>query len=87
MEVSAEPFVFELSGPVTYFGIRFRIPGQQSLMATPLGDWNNDEHTIHSIELLADAILNPVYMSGTGSYFHSTPPIYFSYIAGTDKTH
>lgn len=60
---SAEPFVFELSGPVTYFGIRFRILGQQSLMNAPLGEWNNDEHTIHSTELLADAILNPVYAS------------------------
>lgn len=86
---SAEPFVFELNGPVTYFGIRFRILGQHSLMTAPLGEWNDHEHTIHSTELLADAILNPVYACLTqkatfARRCQQVTPVLLSHITSTD---
>jgi AraC-like DNA-binding protein len=31
--------VFEFEGPVSYFGIRFRILGQQGLISAPVGEW------------------------------------------------
>lgn len=33
--------VFQMSGPVSYFGIRFRVLAQQGLTAVPVGDWGD----------------------------------------------
>jgi AraC-like DNA-binding protein len=44
--------VFELTGPVTYFGIRFRILGHQGLITTPLGEWNRDTDFIDSKDIV-----------------------------------
>ena len=33
------PAIFEMTGPVTYFGVRFRVLGQQWLTPTPVGEW------------------------------------------------
>lgn len=32
--------VFDFVGPVSYFGIRFRVLGHEGLISTPLGEWN-----------------------------------------------
>lgn len=53
--------VFELTGPVSYFGIRFRILGHQALITAPLGDWGAINHEIRSSELLPSSLLNAVY--------------------------
>lgn len=34
------PAIFEMNGPVSYFGIRFRVLAQQWLAALPVGEWN-----------------------------------------------
>lgn len=53
--------VFELTGPVSYFGVRFRILGHQGLIAAPLGEWGAVNHEIRSAELLPSSLLNAVY--------------------------
>ena len=36
----ATPTIFEMDGPVSYFGIRFRVLAQQWLTALPVSEWN-----------------------------------------------
>jgi AraC-like DNA-binding protein len=49
--------VFDMVGPVTYFGIRFRPLGYQGLISDPIGAWNNTEHIIDARDLLSEQIL------------------------------
>ncbi|WP_340678417.1 DUF6597 domain-containing transcriptional factor, partial [Paraglaciecola sp.] len=35
------PAVFEMEGPVSYFGVRFRVLAQQWLTAIPVGEWGD----------------------------------------------
>ena len=35
------PALFEIAGPVSYFGIRLRVLAQQWLTASPVGEWGN----------------------------------------------
>jgi len=53
--------VFTMTGPVSYFGIRFRILGQQGLIPEPLGQWNNQGHEINANEILPQNVLNAIY--------------------------
>ena len=53
--------VFELSGPVSYFGIRFRILGHQSLIPAPLGEWKDAGETTNPAEMLPNNTLDALY--------------------------
>ncbi len=52
--------VFDLIGPVSYFGIRFRVLGHGGLISTPLGEWNEDVH-IQISDLLPEHVLDAIY--------------------------
>jgi len=53
--------VFELAGPVSYFGVRFRILGHQGLIPTPLGEWGALDANTSTVEVLPNHILHAVY--------------------------
>lgn len=53
--------VFKLTGPVSYFGIRFRILGHQGLIPTPLGEWRTTDDDTETAEVLPDHVLHAVY--------------------------
>jgi len=36
--------VFEMTGPVSYFGMRFRVLGHQGIIKAPLGEWPNKDN-------------------------------------------
>jgi len=55
--------VFELTGPVSYFGIRFRLLGHQGLISTPLGEWCGIDDEIKAAEVLPKHVLHAVYES------------------------
>jgi hypothetical protein len=50
--------VFEMTGPVSYFGIRFKPLGYQGLIFPPIGSWNNTDNIITANEVLDDSVLN-----------------------------
>ena len=54
-----------MTGPVAYFGIRFKPLGHQGIISTPMGAWNNADHVINAAELLpenlTDVLLNACY--------------------------
>jgi AraC-like DNA-binding protein len=54
--------IFEMQGPVSYFGIRFKPLGHQGLISAPMGLWNNDDNTIDAKDLLAEQLLNALYI-------------------------
>jgi len=51
--------VFEMVGPVAYFGIRFRVLGHQGLIAAPLGEWSADDVPVS--DLLSSQVLHKIY--------------------------
>ena len=53
--------VFELSGPVSYFGIRFRILGHKSLISIPLGEWNTIDDDTRAADTIPEHILHAIY--------------------------
>ncbi|MGR6872383.1 DUF6597 domain-containing transcriptional factor [Pseudomonas sp. HK3] len=57
--------VFEMTGPVTYFGIRFRLLGHHGLICAPVGEWNNPEHTVTPNDLLSPDVLHQLCESVT----------------------
>lgn len=50
--------VFEMTGPVTYFGIRFRLLGHHGIITAPIGEWNKSEHGSTPVDLLSSDVLN-----------------------------
>ncbi len=55
--------VFEMTGPVSYFGIRFRILGHQGIIQTPLGEWSNDDNVASIYDILPKHLLSALYNS------------------------
>ncbi|PSV27525.1 DUF6597 domain-containing transcriptional factor [Photobacterium sp. GB-56] len=53
--------VFEMTGPVSYFGIRFRILGHQGIIQAPLSQWSNDENVTIISDLLPKHLLSALY--------------------------
>lgn len=51
---------FSFSGPASYFAIRFRVLGYKGLINTPLGEWQNSEHSMAAIELVDRLVLEQV---------------------------
>jgi methylphosphotriester-DNA--protein-cysteine methyltransferase len=62
--------LFQLAGPVSYFGIRFRILGHQGLVTTPLGEWHALANSIQSIDLLQKGLLESAnqHLANTSSF-------------------
>lgn len=56
----SSPMIFDLVGPVSYFGVRFRVLGHGGLITTPLGEWSNDE-LMQVSELLPGHVLHAIY--------------------------
>jgi AraC-like DNA-binding protein len=56
--------VFEMTGPISYFGVRFTILGHQGIIAAPLGGWNDANSVIDTEDILPKSVLNALY-SGT----------------------
>lgn len=54
------PTLFELEGPVSYFGIRFSILGQLGFIPVPLGEWNDNKTTVDSSELIPADLFHPL---------------------------
>ena len=48
---------FSITGPVAYFGVRFRVLGYQGLINTPLGEWQNADHSVDAIQLVHRRVL------------------------------
>jgi AraC-like DNA-binding protein len=59
----ASPLVFELAGPVSYFGIRFRILGHLGFIPVPLGEWNASDQDARTAEVVPSPVLNAVHES------------------------
>jgi methylphosphotriester-DNA--protein-cysteine methyltransferase len=55
--------IFEFEGPVSYFGIRFRLFGQQGLMSTPLGEWCKEDDVVNAADVLPNHLLNATFES------------------------
>ena len=55
------PIEFPLLGPVSYFGIRFRILGYQGLIDSPVGEWRSDENCIDAAQLISNQIIEQIY--------------------------
>jgi AraC-like DNA-binding protein len=53
--------VFEMTGPISYFGIRFNILGHQGIIAAPLGGWNDVDSVIDIDAILSKRTLNALY--------------------------
>ncbi|HBA34426.1 MAG TPA: AraC family transcriptional regulator [Gammaproteobacteria bacterium] len=51
------PNIFELTGPVSYWGIRFRVLGHRRLMKAPVGEWSTDSD-INAAALLPAEVLH-----------------------------
>ncbi|MET1256171.1 DUF6597 domain-containing transcriptional factor [Aliikangiella maris] len=49
--------VFDLHGPCTYLGIRFRLLGQHGLIREPVGSWGNHENGLLANELVRSDLL------------------------------
>jgi AraC-like DNA-binding protein len=63
--------VFEMKGPVSYFGIRFRILGHQGLISTPLGEWVDSEGIINASDFLSGHLLEAAQAGvGQSQGFH-----------------
>ncbi|WP_448564967.1 helix-turn-helix domain-containing protein [Thalassotalea ganghwensis] len=54
------PIVYEISGPATYFGVRFTILGHQGLCSIPVGAWGNDD-AINASDILPSFIVEAVF--------------------------
>lgn len=64
--------VFEISGPVSYFGIRFRILGHQGIIFAPLGTWNQTGNLTNTDELLSEQLLSAAYEGASKQFqFHN----------------
>lgn len=50
--------VFEMLGPVSYFGIRFHTLGYQGLITSPLNGWNNADNVINMNEIAPKHVLS-----------------------------
>jgi AraC-like DNA-binding protein len=55
--------IFELSGPVSYFGIRFRLFGHQGLIAKPIGEWGLEDDVAHAMDVLPTHLVHGVFES------------------------
>jgi AraC-like DNA-binding protein len=53
--------IFEMAGPVSYFGIRFHILGHQGLINTPLGEWSVADGETKTVEVLSEQLLDALY--------------------------
>ncbi len=53
--------IFEMTGPVSYFGIRFRILGHQGIISTPLGEWSNEDNVNILNDILPKQLLSTLY--------------------------
>ena len=53
--------VFEMTGPISYFGIRFTILGHQVIIDAPLGGWNDVDSVIGIDDILPKHTLNALY--------------------------
>lgn len=54
------PVEFPLCGPVSYFGIRFRILGYQGLTQLPLGEWSSASETIMAEDIVMPELLERI---------------------------
>lgn len=52
--------VFNMIGPVAYFGIRFCLLGHRGLVSVPLGEWPASDAGADAAALLQDAVLSPL---------------------------
>ncbi len=50
--------VFELTGPVSYFGVRFRLLGHKGLISTPLGEWGVVDNVVKAGDVLPRYLLH-----------------------------
>ena len=50
--------VFEMIGSVSYFGVRFRILGQQGIISTPLSEWNTIDNITNFNDILPESLLS-----------------------------
>lgn len=55
--------VFEMQGPVVYFGIRFRPLGHQGIIALPLGAWQSADGVINASEVLSKNLLSALRLN------------------------
>ena len=51
---------FDLNGPTSYFGIRFRILGHHGLITQPLGEWGGIDYEVSPIDLLPFPIFDSI---------------------------
>lgn len=57
----SSPNIFELRGPVSYFGIRFSILGHQGLISVPVGEWDISDGETQARDLLPPQVLNRIF--------------------------
>lgn len=54
------PVEFPLLGPVSYFGIRFRVLGYQGLIDSPIGEWRSDESSIDAAQIINEEVIEKI---------------------------
>ncbi|CZF80868.1 Helix-turn-helix domain protein [Grimontia celer] len=63
--VIVSPFLssieFPLSGPVSYFGVRFRVLANQGLIPHPIGEWDAVTPDTRSLELVSPSVFMEVF--------------------------
>lgn len=64
--------VFELIGPISYFGIRFRLLGHSGLVSVPLGEWGSEGADFPAAEILSSRVLHGLYESISKNCHFST---------------
>lgn len=57
----ASAIEFPISGPATYFGIRFRTLGYQGVIDIPLGEWAEPGDSIDAVSLVKSSVVEPLY--------------------------
>ncbi len=56
----SSPNIFKLSGPVSYFGIRFRILGHLGLTSIPLGEWDTSEGYTKTTNVISNQVVHAI---------------------------
>ncbi len=52
------PVLYPLNGPVSYFGVRFRVFGQHAFLPDPVGEWTSASHQLPIRDLFSEPLFN-----------------------------
>jgi AraC-like DNA-binding protein len=71
---------FQMTGPVSYFGIRFHPLGHHGVISEPLGEWNSGDNVVIMNQLMRGQLLSVIQDGAGGSGSFQARCDYFSKI-------